>query len=153
ARADEAVRFAQAAGDAFSQAHAHLALGGTLMRHGRLADAIPVLERGLAIAKDAPFLFAPIAGDLGAIYARSGRGDAGIEPAERAVAQAEHMGRIGRLSLIVTHLGETYFFSGRHGEAAVQAERARKLAVEHGERGNEVYAGLLAGLVAAEDRE
>jgi len=152
-RADEAVRFAQAAGDAFSQAHAQLALGGTLMRQGRLAEAIPVLERGLALAKDAPFLYAPIAGDLGAIYTRSGRSEAGIELTERAVAQALHMGRIGRLSLIVTHLGEAYFFSGRHADAAEQAERARQLAVEHGERGNQVYAGLLAGLVAAEDRQ
>src|SRR6185436_13346494 len=33
-RAEEAIRLAQAAGDAFSQAHAQLALGGTLLRQG-----------------------------------------------------------------------------------------------------------------------
>jgi tetratricopeptide (TPR) repeat protein len=149
-RADEAIRFAQQAGDAFSQAHAQLALGGTLLRQGRLAEAMPVLERGLAITRDAPFLYAPTAGDLGVIYSRSGRIEAGIELIQRGVAQAEHMGRLGRLSLIVTHLGEAYFFAGRHREAARQAERALRLAIEHRERGNEVYAERLIGLVAAE---
>ena len=150
-RAEEAIRIAQTAGDAFSQAHAQLALGGTLLRQGRLADAIPVLELGLALSKDAPFLYPPIAGDLGVIYTRSGRADAGIELVERAVAQAERMGRVGRLSLIVTHLGEAYLFAGRHRDATVQAERAMRLARDQGERGNEVYAERLVGLVAAED--
>ena len=150
-RAEEAIRLAQTAGDAFSQAHAQLALGGTLLRQGRLADAIPVLELGLALSNDAPFLYPPLAGDLGVIYTRSGRVDAGIELVERAVAQAERMGRVGRLSLIVTHLGEAYFFAGRHRDATVQAERALRLAVDDGERGNEVYAERLVGLVAAEE--
>jgi tetratricopeptide (TPR) repeat protein len=150
-RAEEAIRIAQTVGDAFSQAHAQLALGGTLLRQGRLADAIPVLELGLALSKNAPFLYPPIAGDLGVIYMRSGRADAGIELIERAVAQAERMGRVGRLSLIVTHLGEAYFFAGRRADAIVQAERGMRLAVDHGERGNQVYAGRLLGLVAAED--
>ena len=149
-RGEEAIRLAQIAGDAFSQAHAQLALGGALLRQGRLADAIPVLELGLAVSKDAPFLYPPIAGDLGVIYTRSGRVDAGIELVERAVAQAERMGRVGRLSLIITHLGEAYFFAGRYADAAAQAERALELAVDHGERGNEVYAERLLGLVAAE---
>jgi class 3 adenylate cyclase/tetratricopeptide (TPR) repeat protein len=149
-RGEEAIRLAQIAGDAFSQAHAQLALGGALLRQGRLADAIPVLELGLAVSKDAPFLHPPIAGDLGVIYTRSGRVDAGIELVERAVAQAERMGRVGRLSLIITHLGEAYFFAGRYAEATAQAERALALAVGHGERGNEVYAERLLGLVAAE---
>jgi tetratricopeptide (TPR) repeat protein len=150
-RADEAIRLAQAAPHAYSQTHAHLALGGTLLRQGRLAEAIPVLERGLALTSDAPFLFAPMAGDLGVIYALSGRAEAGIDLAERAVAQAERMGRLGRLSLIVTHLGEAYFFGGRRADAARQAERALALAAERGERGNQVYAHRLAGLVAAEE--
>jgi class 3 adenylate cyclase/tetratricopeptide (TPR) repeat protein len=150
-RGDEAIRLAQAAGHAFSQAHAQLALGGTLLRQGRLAEAIAVLERGLALTKDAPFLYAPTAGDLGVIYALSGRADAGVELAERAVAQAERMGRLGRLSLIVTHLGEAYFFAGRRLDAARQAERALTLSVDRGERGNQVYAHRLVGLIAAEE--
>ncbi|HXJ85055.1 MAG TPA: adenylate/guanylate cyclase domain-containing protein [Candidatus Methylomirabilis sp.] len=148
--ADEAIRLAQATGHAFSQAHAHLALGGTFLRQGRLAEAIPVLERGLALTKDAPFLFAPTAADLGVIYVMSGRTAAGIELAERSVAQAERMGRLGRLSLLVTHLGEAYFFAGRREDAARQAERALALATERGEHGNQVYAHRLVGLVASD---
>ncbi len=150
-RSEEGIRLAQASGHAFSEAHSHLALGGTLLRQGRMAEAITVLERGLALTKDAPFLFAPTAGDLGVIYTLSGRPEAGVELAERAVAQAERMGRLGRLSLLVTHLGEAYFFAGRRADAARQAERALVLATERGERGNQVYAHRLIGLVASEE--
>jgi class 3 adenylate cyclase/tetratricopeptide (TPR) repeat protein len=150
-RSEEGIRLAQASGQAYSQAHSHLALGGTLLRQGRMAEAITVLERGLALTKDAPFLFAPTAGDLGVIYTLSGRPDAGVELAERAVAQAERMGRLGRLSLLVTHLGEAYFFAGRREDAVREAERALVLATERGERGNQVYAHRLIGLVASEE--
>src|SRR5262249_28724067 len=61
-RGDEAIRLAQRSGHAFSQAHAQLGLGGTLLRQGRFADAIAVLERGLALCRDAPSIFAPTAG-------------------------------------------------------------------------------------------
>jgi len=150
-RGDEAIRFAQRTGHAFSQAHAQLALGGTLLRQGRMADAMAVLERGLALTKDAPSLYAPTAGDLGVIYAQSGRAGAGVELAERAVAEGERMGRLGRLSLIVTHLGEAYFFAGRRGDAAREAERALGLALDRGERGNQVYAHRLLGLIVSDD--
>jgi tetratricopeptide (TPR) repeat protein len=150
-RAEEAIQFAESAGDAFSQALAHLALGGTFLRQGRFADAIPVLERGHALTRDAPFLDAPIVGDLGVIYTRSGRTETGVAMVERAVVQAEHMGRLGRLSLIITHLGEAYFFAGRLGDATAQAKRALALALDLSERGNQVYAERLLGLVAAEE--
>jgi hypothetical protein len=72
------------------------------------------------------------------VYTRSERGDAGVQLALRAVAQAEQMGWLGRLSLSVAHLGEAYFFAGRRADAALQAERAVRLAVDHGERSNRV---------------
>jgi class 3 adenylate cyclase/tetratricopeptide (TPR) repeat protein len=149
-RADEAIRLAQRVPHAFSQAHAQLALGGTLLRQGRLGEAIAVLERGLVLAREAPFLYAPIAGDLGVIYTRSGRAAAGVELVERAVAEARRMGRLGRLSLIVTHQGEAYLFAGRREDAEREGERALQLALERGERGNQVYAHRLLGNVAAE---
>ncbi len=150
-RADEAIRLAHAAPHAFSQAHAQLGLGGTLLRQGRLGEAIPALERGLALTRDAPFLYAPTAADLGVIYTLSGRAGAGIELGERAVAEAQRMGRLGRLSLIVTHLGEAYFFAGRCADATREGARALRLAFERGEQGNQVYAHRLLGLIAAED--
>jgi class 3 adenylate cyclase/tetratricopeptide (TPR) repeat protein len=150
-RAEEAICLAQAVSHAFSQAHAQLALGGTLLRQGRLGEAMAVLERGLALTRDAPFLYPPIAGDLGVIYTLSGRPAAGVELVERAVAEAQRMGRLGRLSLIVTHLGEAYFFAGRRAEAFREGDRALRLALERGERGNQVYAHRLLGQIAAQD--
>ena len=150
-RADEAIRLGQGVPHAFSQAHAQLALGGTLLRQGRLGEAIAVLERGLVLAREAPFLYAPIAGDLGVIYTRSGRAAAGVELVERGVAEARRMGRLGRLSLIVTHQGEAYLFAGRREDAEREGERALQLALERGERGNQVYAHRLLGNAAAED--
>jgi tetratricopeptide (TPR) repeat protein len=61
------------------------------------------------------------------------------------------MGRLGRLSLIVTHLGEAYFFAGRCADAAREGARALRLALERGEQGNQVYAHRLLGLLAAQD--
>jgi len=151
AHADEAIRLAQKVPHAFSQAHAQLGLGGTSLRQGRLADAIPALEHGLRLTRDAPFLYAPIAGDLGILYSLSGRVAAGVDLAERAVTEAGRMGRLGRLSLIVTHLGEAYFLAGRRSDAAREGERALRLAVERDERGNQVYAHRLLGVIAAED--
>ena len=148
--AQEAIRLAQAAQHPYGLALAHLGLGGTLVRQGRMAEATVVLERGLALTRDAPFLHPPMAADLGLTYMLAGRQEAGIELGEQAVRHAEEMGRLGRLSLIVTHLGELYFLAGRRRDALAQAERALRLASERMERGNEVYARCLVGLIAAE---
>jgi tetratricopeptide (TPR) repeat protein len=148
--AEEGIRLAQAAEHPYGLALAHLGLGGTFIRQGRMAEASAVLERGLALTRDAPFLHPPMAADLAVTYALAGRHDAGIELGEQAVRRAEEMGRLGRLSLIVTHLGEVYFLAGRRQDALAQAERALRLASERMERGNEVYARRLLGLVAAE---
>ncbi len=149
--AEEAIRLAQAAGSAYGLAHAHVGLGGTLVRQGRLGEAMGVLERGLELTHDVPFLAPPLAADLGVVYALSGRPDAARELGERAVAEGERMGRIGRLSLIVTHLGEIHLFGGRLEAARRHAERALDLARERNERGNQVYALRLLGVVLGED--
>ena len=148
--AEEAIRLAQASGSAYGLAHAHLGLGGTLFRQGRLGEAMGVLERGLTLTRNVPFLVPALAGDLGVVYALSGRPDAARELGERAVAEGERMGRIGRLSLIVTHLGAIHLLGGRHDAARRYAERALELARERGERGNQVYALRLLGVVIGE---
>ncbi len=148
--AEDALRIATAAEHAYTLAHAHLGLGGVLLRQGRIGEAMGVLERGVAVARDVPFLFPPLAGDLAVVYAVSGRVAVGLELAARAVLQAERMGRLGRLSLITTHDGETNVLAGRMDVARARGERALALAREHKERGNEVYALRLLGVVAAE---
>jgi class 3 adenylate cyclase/tetratricopeptide (TPR) repeat protein len=150
ARAEEAIRVAEAAGDLYSRAHAHLGLGGTLLRQGRFGEAMGVLERGLALTEDVPVLRPPTAADLAVVYALSGRAARARELAEGAVRSLRRMARVGRLSLITTHLGEVHLLAGRLEEAAAAGQQALELAREHRERGNEVYALRLLGVVAGE---
>src|SRR5216683_3090291 len=86
-----------------------------------------------------PAFFPPFAGDLAIVYALTGRTAEALDLAERAVRQAQSMQRLGRLSLIATHLGEVRLLAGQ--PAAAEA---------HQERGNMVYALRLLGLAAAE---
>ena len=148
--AEQAVVQAHAANHPFSMAHAHLGLGGALLRRGRMGEAMSVLERGIALCVDAPALFPPMAGDLAVAYALAGRIERGLELADQAVTGAERMGRLGRLSLIATHQGEVNLLAGRPDAAIRHARRALDLARAQKERGNEVYALRLLALVAAE---
>ncbi len=147
---EEALRLAQAANHPYSLAHAHLAMGGTLLRQGLFAEAMGMLERGLDLCRNVPFLHPPMAADLAVVYALSGRTGAAMELAREAVTRAEEGGRLGRLSLIVTHLGEVCHLAGQPEEAATRARWALELARKRKERGNQVYALRLLGLVAAE---
>jgi class 3 adenylate cyclase/tetratricopeptide (TPR) repeat protein len=148
--AEEAIRLAESTRDVYSLAHAHLALGGVLVRQGRFGEATGVLEAGLARTDDVPVLRPPMAADLAVAYAASGRHGRALELAEPAVRDLQRMGRVGRLSLITTHLGEVHVLAGRIDAAAEAAQRALALAREYKERGNEVYALRLLGLVASE---
>jgi tetratricopeptide (TPR) repeat protein len=109
-----------------------------------------VLERGLALCSEVPVLFPPFAGDLALVRALGGRAAEAVELATQGVTRAERMGRLGRLSLITTHLGEVQVLAGRLAEAAEQGRRALSLARTQKERGNQVYALRLLGLVASE---
>jgi tetratricopeptide (TPR) repeat protein len=148
--AEEAIRLAEASRDVYSIAHAHLALGGVLVRQGRFGEAMTVLEAGLARTEDVPVLRPPMASDLAVAYAVSGRHGRALELAEPAVRDLQRMGRVGRLSLITTHLGEVHVLAGRIDAAAEAAHRAHALARGYRERGNEVYALRLIALIASE---
>jgi tetratricopeptide (TPR) repeat protein len=150
AGAEEAIRIAEQARHPYTLAHAYLGLGGVLLRRGGIGEAMAVLERGLAACEDAPALFPPMAGDLAVVYALSGRMGRALELGEQAFARAEATGRIGRLALIATHVGEVNLLAGRLDEADGWGCRALDLARSHQERGNQVYALRLLGLTAAE---
>jgi class 3 adenylate cyclase/tetratricopeptide (TPR) repeat protein len=151
ATAEQSVDIAEVSQHAYTVAHAHLGLGGVFIRQGRFAEAIPVLERGLAASARAPLLYPPLAVDLGMAMAHAGRVDEGRALVEGGVARARALGRVGRLSLLVTHLGTVSRLGGRTGAAGELAREALHLAVTRKERGNQVYAlWLLGGLAAGE---
>ena len=97
-----------------------------------------------------PAFYPPFAGDLALVYALTGRLADALELAERGVRQAQSMQRLGRLSLLVTHLGEVRLLAGQTAAAAAEGRRALALAEAHKERGNMVYARRLLALAAAE---
>ncbi len=151
AAAEESVDIAEAAQHAYTVAHAHLGLGGVLIRQGRFDDAIPVLERGVAASARAPLLHPPLAVDLGLAVAHAGRVDEGRALVEGGVARARALGRVGRLSLLVAHLGTVSCLAGRAEVARELAREALHLAVTRKERGNQVYALWLLGEIAARE--
>jgi tetratricopeptide (TPR) repeat protein len=148
--AEEGVRLAEGRPDRYSLTYALLGLGGTLLRRGEMKQAQPVLERGIALCGEMPALYPPFAGDLGVIYALSGRPAEALELTERGVRQAESMLRLGRLSLIITHVGEVHLITGHPAAAEAEGRRALDLALTHKERGNVVYAKRLLAIAAAE---
>jgi tetratricopeptide (TPR) repeat protein len=151
--ATESLEIAEAAQHAYTLAHAHLGLGGVLIRQGRFEEAIPVLERGLAASARAPMLYPPLAADLGVALAHAGRLDEGLAMVSEGVARARAIGRIGRLALHVTHLGAVSLLAGRPGPALELAREALDLAVTRKEQGNQVYALWLLGTIAAQTGE
>jgi class 3 adenylate cyclase/tetratricopeptide (TPR) repeat protein len=146
--AEEGLRIAEARRDTYSTTYALLGLGGTLIRRGQLWEAKSLLERGIALCGDMPAFYPPFAGDLALLYALTGRTAEALELADRGVRQAQSMQRLGRLSLIMTHLGEARLLAGQAAAAAADARRALALAHDHHERGNVVYAERLLGLAA-----
>jgi class 3 adenylate cyclase/tetratricopeptide (TPR) repeat protein len=150
--AQEGVRLAEARRDAYSLPYALLGLGGALLRRGLMWEAKGILERGIGLAAEMPAFFPPFAGDLAVVYAVTGRGTEALDLAERAVREAQGMRRLGRLSLIATHLGEVRLLTGHPEAAEADGRRALALAEAHKERGNMVYALRLLGLAAAEKR-
>jgi tetratricopeptide (TPR) repeat protein len=140
AAAQEGLGLAEARRDAYSLPYALLGLGGTLIRRGQMWEAKSVLERGIELSAEMPAFFPPFAGDLAVVYALTGRGAEALDLAERAVRQAQSMQRLGRLSLIATHLGEVRLLTGHPAAAEADGRRALALAEAHKERGNMVYA-------------
>jgi tetratricopeptide (TPR) repeat protein len=148
--AEEGMRLADLTNHAYSVSHACLGLGGTRLRQGEFATAIPVLTRGFAISERIPLLRPPIAADLGVARARSGNVTEGLAHLKAAVAGAQAMGRLSRLPLIIAKCGEVHLLAGEPDEAERFAADALRLAVAQKERGNEAYARHLLAEIDAE---
>jgi len=91
---------------------------------GDPAEAIPVLERGLAIARDMNILiwFSAMAGPLGYAYALSGRAREGLALLDETLRIGERGERSHR-GLMLSFVSEASVLAGRPGEAIAAAER------------------------------
>jgi tetratricopeptide (TPR) repeat protein len=155
ARALEAVRLAESVDHPWSVAGAHVALGFVHLARGTLAAAVPVLERGLARARelDITAWLPMLSCQLGIVYARQGRVAEGVALLEEGIQRAASLSILSRHSLRHAWLAEAYLRAGRITEARVTAERALALARTHKERGYEGWALRMLGEVAARSGE
>lgn len=130
---------------------AQMGLGRVLHRAGRVAEAIPVLESALELARAnrIQLLLPTIAESLGLSYAQSERIEQGVKLLEEAmhvhVTTRGHAGLAWRAASLSTG----YLLAGRDADALRLGQQALELAEKHGERGLRVYA--LTALAEAAD--
>ena len=150
ARAEEALRIANASDFAFSQIAAYFAGGLVALRLGRLDRAMSMLERGLGLCRSAtmPFWFPRVGSVLGLVYALVGRVTEGLPLLEQSVEQGVAMRQMVFQPLWVTFLAEAYLISGHIENASIQGERALSLAREQKERGHQAYVLRFLGNIA-----
>ena len=149
AHAGEALAIAETTDHPTTLASAHMGLGRALHRAGRVADAIPVLERALEVvrAHRIQLLLASIAEPLGLAYAQTGNIEEGVKLLEEAMhVHAATRGAAGQ-AWRAASLSQGYRLAGRTDDAMRLGRQALELAEAHGERGLKVYA--LTALAAA----
>ena len=151
ARGEEAVRIAEAADHPFSLSNALFGVGFLYLRKGDLRNAIPTLERCLALCQRWNIaLWAPRnTSALGSAYALSGRVAEALPLLEQAIEHAASEKRLGEHALRVAALSEASLLAGRTGDAFQTAQRALALSREHKERGHEAWALRLLGEITA----
>jgi class 3 adenylate cyclase/tetratricopeptide (TPR) repeat protein len=141
ARAEEALNAAEAVGDQFCLVNAIACVGNVRVWKGDLAEAIPLLERGLALSHDARNQSAGVlvGAMTGHAYALSGRLNEAVTLLEQSIKQGEK-GMGWGYSLLVGFLGRAYLQVGRVEHALERAQLALDLSRAHQERGHEAYA-------------
>jgi class 3 adenylate cyclase/tetratricopeptide (TPR) repeat protein len=150
AEGQEVVRVAQTLEHPFSLTMAYRGLGSLYSVQGDLDRAIPVLERGLAVARESNMtLLAPtVMGWLGHAYALAGRRAESLALSREAVAGIESMGIGAFHALRCVQLGEVYLVAEQLDDALPLASRALSIARESRQRGYEAYALRLLGAIA-----
>jgi tetratricopeptide (TPR) repeat protein len=119
------------------------------LQQGAFQQAIPVLERNLALCQEAniPLFFPLVASALGLARVLSGLPGPALPLIEQAVQEAASV-RLG-YSVALTRLSEAYLLAGRPEDAHQLALRALEFSRTHKERGQQAYALRLLGDIAA----
>ncbi|HKC83296.1 MAG TPA: tetratricopeptide repeat protein, partial [bacterium] len=138
----EALRIAEGSNHASSLVSAHMGLGRAHLRRGDLERAVPVLERGVELARlwkmrlVLPFL----ADSLGLAYALAGRNAESLPLLHEALDLHVTMRGTATQSARLVSLAQGHLLAGNAAEAVSLASRALELAERHGERGYLAYA-------------
>jgi transcriptional regulator with AAA-type ATPase domain/tetratricopeptide (TPR) repeat protein len=145
----EGIRLAESLDHPYSLATACWYLAYLQMTRGDLRDAVGLLERGLALAREWNLNSTSHTASLGYVYALSGRSAEAIPLLERALRALETVGYRAGQAPLLAYLGEAYVLAGRLEDALECGGRALTLAREGGQRGREAMALRLLGEVAA----
>ena len=145
------VRAAEALNHDYTLVFALRTFGHAYTVQGRLADAVVVLERAMALCRDASIgsLAPNIMASLGYAYVLAGRCREGIELLEQARATLEAWGHRVWDGVVLSQLAEGWILSAQIERARDCASRARSLAGDRGERAFEAAALRLLGAVAS----
>jgi class 3 adenylate cyclase len=151
ARGEEATRLAEALDHPYSLTLALWCVARPHIVRGDFADAVRLLERGVALSRERNLMFQSVLTTmgLGHGYALSGRIDEAIPLLKQALKGDEAVREEAMLPLCLIFLGEAYLLAGRLDDALPLVRRALTLATEHGQGGYEVRALHLLGEITA----
>jgi tetratricopeptide (TPR) repeat protein len=149
---EEGLRIAETVEHPLSLMVATWGIGLLFLRQGALHRALPLLERAIAICRDAdlPSYFPVMAASLGAAYTLGERVADAVSLLAQAIEQSTATETVVFQALCCLSLGEAQVLAGRLEEAQTLAERALALARAHQEHGNLAYALRLLGDIAAQ---
>ncbi|HET9490061.1 MAG TPA: adenylate/guanylate cyclase domain-containing protein [Methylomirabilota bacterium] len=145
--ANEALRIAEGSNHASSLVSAHMGLGRAHLRRGDLERAVPLLERGLELARlwNMRLVLPFLTDSLGLAYALAGRTVEAFPLLQEALDLHVTMRGTTTQSTRRLSLAQGHLLAGNAVEAALLASRALELAEKNGERGYLAYAhGTLA---------
>jgi tetratricopeptide (TPR) repeat protein len=130
---EEAIRLAEAVAQPNSMVVVLYCIGLFYRRHGMLQKAIPMLERGLALAQsvDIPLQFPMTASLLSAAYALAGRTAEALPLLDQMLERLATGRRMYLHALALTELSETCLLVGRVEEASTLAAHLLELSHTH----------------------
>jgi tetratricopeptide (TPR) repeat protein len=146
----DALRLAEAIEQPYTIAGALTPVGCLFRRQGLLQQAIPVLERGLALCQSANIsrFFPLTASVLGAAYALAGCVAEAQPLLDQMLERLASGSRIFQHATLLTELSEALLLVGRVDEASTLAARLRELSSTHTGHGYQAHAHRLLGDVA-----
>jgi tetratricopeptide (TPR) repeat protein len=148
--AEEGLRIAEAFQQPGSLLVAHVSRGEPLLHQGQFHDAVPRLERAMALYTPDLIAWYPMtASALGFAYAMMGRLAEALPLLEQAAERAQRVDR-RRETQWLTYLSEAYLRAGQQDDAHAVAERLLALGRERGERGTEARVLHLFGEIATQ---
>jgi tetratricopeptide (TPR) repeat protein len=151
ARAREAVGLAESPEHPWSLAGACMTLGFVHLVQGHPDAAEPVLDRGVAYARemDLTAWLPMLLSGRGLTAARRGRVAEGLVMIEEGVERAGALRILSRHALRLVWLAEAYLLAGQVDRARETAERALRMAEEQVEQGYAALAVRMLGEIAA----